>query len=280
MAKLSASASHPIKAIIAAESGTGKTGALWSLADRGFKLRIYDADRGTPILASILKDNPKAMDRVEVNSFTDELTRDAVSGYSKPKGKASAWPRLTDALNKWPDDPEGKGAGDWGPDTVVVIDSLTLFSKAALRYAMQMEGFGKGTAWKPALHHYGTAMPQIEGLFALLYSDAVQCHVIWLTHVRIEEDEEGGFIGAFPSTIGKALNPVIPRYVNDILSIKVAGNGPTAKRFLVTKPTTNRIVTKTSELGVRDEYLLADGRTPKPGLAEFFADNGWEGPNG
>lgn len=273
MAKLSASVRDPVKAIIAAESGTGKTGALWSLAAAGFKLRIYDADRGTNILASALKDNPAALDRVEVQTFADELIKDSISGYVKPKGgKGKAWPGLMDALNKWPDDPEGKGAGDWGPDTVVVIDSLTLFSKAALRFAMGIEGFGKGTPWKPALHHYGTAMPQIEGLFALLYD--VDCHVLWLTHVKNESDDEGNFTGAYPSSIGQALNAVIPRYVNNILTIKVQGQ----KRILSTKPTTNRIITKTAELTVKDEYLLAEGRTSHKGLAEFFADCGWSAP--
>lgn len=266
----------PIKAIIAADSGSGKTGALWSLADAGFKLRIFDSDKGVPILNSILRDNPAAMARVEVNSFTNELELDKLTGYMKPKGgSAKAWPNLMDALNKWPDDPDKKGISAWGPDTVAVIDSLTLFARHAILYAQQIEGKNR---WKRELQHYGTAMAQIEGLFGLLYGDNVPCHVLYMTHIKTERDDEERFLGAYPSSIGRALNDVIPRYVNDILTIKITGEGPNAKRFLSTKPTSNRMATKTRELTVKDEYLLAEGRTPKPGLAQYFADCGWPGP--
>jgi len=278
MGKLS-NAREPIKALIAAESGTGKTGMLWSLAAAGFKLKIFDCDKGTPILASVLNDDPAALDRIEVNSFTDALTL-GTSGYMKPKGTPKAWSDLLKACNKWPDNPE-EGMNTWGPDTVAVFDSLTLASKAAMRYAMHMEGFGKGTEWKPQQSHYGTAQAQIEGLIATNSGDNCQCHVLYLTHVKNEyrgEGKEKEWIGAFPSTIGQALNHVLPSYLNNLLTIRVNGQGPTAKRYLSTKPTTNKIVTKTGVLSTKDEYLLVDGRTPKPGLAEYFADCGWEGP--
>lgn len=272
---ISMSSAAPIKAIIAADSGAGKTGALWSLAAAGFKLKIFDADKGTPILASILKDKPEALANIEVNSFTNFMERDPITGYMKPKGAPKAWPNLMDALNKWPDDPEKKGITSWGWDTVAVFDSLTMFGRHALIYAQHLEGKSR---WKPELQHYGTAMAQIEALFATLYGDDVKCHVLFLTHVKVERDEEERFLGAYPSSLGKALNGVIPRYVNDILTVKISGSGPTAKRFLSTKPTANQMATKTRELSVRDEYLLAEGRTPKPGLAEYFADCGWDGP--
>jgi hypothetical protein len=277
----------PIKAIIAADSGSGKSGALWSLANAGFKLRIFDADKGTPILASALRaagrEDILASDQVQVCSFTDVLERDAVSGHMKPKGSAKAWPNLMDALNKWPDDPDKKGIATWGKDTVAVIDSLTMFGRHAILYAQQMEGRNR---WKREIQHYGTAMAQLEGLFGLLYGDEIKCHVLFMTHIKQEfRDVKVGddktikeFIGAFPSSLGQGLNDVIPRYVNNILSIKIVGEGPNAKRYLTTKPTANRIITKTSELSVKDEYLLATGRKPEKGLAEFFADNGYPGP--
>lgn len=281
MPALALSNRQPMKMIVAAGSGTGKTGALWSLAAAGFKLKIADFDKGTPILASILKDNPEALANVEVCSFTEKLVRDVSSGFMKPLGAPKAWSSFMDSLNKWPD---GGSANEWGTDTILVIDSLTMASRRALTYAQHIEGNNK---WKPELQHYGVAMAQIEALFGTLYGENVGCHVIWLTHVKSEfrqiTDDKGKKIGeewtgSFPSSIGKALNDVIPRYVNDILSIKVQGEGPTAKRLLSTRPTENRIITKTRELISKDTYLLADGRIPKPGFAEFFADCGWEGP--
>jgi len=271
----------PIKAIIAADSGTGKTGALWSLAAAGFKLKIFDSDKGTPILHSIMKKAaPGAIKNIEVNSFTNVMTLDPTSGFMKPKGTPKAWTGMLNALNKWPDSPD-KGIQDWGPDTVAVFDSLTLFGRHALISAQHLEGKGR---WKPELQHYGTAMAQIEALFAANYGDNVTCHILYLTHIKAEyakpesANDDPEFLGAYPSSLGKSLNGVIPRYVNDILTIKMNGSGPTAKRLLSTKPTQNRMATKTRDLLPKHEYLLADGAEPKPGLAEFFADCGWSGP--
>lgn len=268
----------PIKAIIAASSGLGKTGALWSLAAAGFNLRIYDADRGYPILFSILKDNPDALDRVEVAHFSNKL-KGGTKGYSQPTGTPTAWPDFLKALNRWPDGPAAPepatGPLTWGPDTVMVVDSLTIMGKHALMYSQQL---GNTLGSKPEWTDYGTAQAQLESMFALLYGEEVACHVLFLTHVKNAHDKDGNFIGAFPSSVGQALNEVIPRYVNNILSIKMTGIGPKAKRYLSTKPVSNQIATKTEDLDVRDEYQLTDGTTPKPGLAEFFADCGWPSP--
>lgn len=267
-------AAAPIKAIIAAQSGLGKTGLLWSLAAAGFKLKIYDCDRGSQLLASLLKDNPKAMANVEVNIFTDKL-RGGKTGFAQIDSKeATAWSRFLGALNQWPDNPE-TGPQTWGSDTVMVVDSLTLLGQHALAHAQKLGGTaGK----KPEWTNYGDAQAQLQSMFGMLYSDYVQCHVLYLTHVKKETDADGNFLGAYPSSVGKALNEVIPRYVNNILTMKMSGMGASAKRYLCTQPTSNQIVTKTEELNCRKEYLAAEGTTPKPALAEFFADLGWEGP--
>lgn len=264
----------PIKAIIAAESGTGKTGLLWSLATAGFKLKIYDCDRGSQILASLLKSDPKALARVEVNLFTDKL-KGGTTGFAKSDDKEkSAWARFLDALNKWPDDPNS-GPQTWGTDTVMVVDSLTLLGQHALRHAMKLNSrAGK----KPEWTDYGDAQAQLQSMFAMLYSDYVNCHILYLTHVSKETDKDGNFMGAFPSSIGKALNGVIPRYVNNTLTMKIVGMGAGSKRYLCTQPTSNQIITKTEVLDVAKEYLASEGSTPKPALHQFFTDCGWEKP--
>lgn len=264
----------PVKAIIAASSGLGKTGLLWSLAKAGFNLKIYDCDRGSQILASLLKDDPAARKRVEVSVFTDKL-RGTSTGYAKADDKEKlAWIRFLEALNKWPDDP-ATGPQTWGPDTVMVVDSLTILGRHALLYSQKMNGTqGK----KPEWTDYGNAQAQLQSMFGMLYSDYVNCHVLYLTHVSTVHDSDGNFIGAFPSSIGKALNEVLPRYVNNILTMKLVGMGANAKRYLSTVSTSNQIITRTEDLTVAKEYLAADGTTPKPALAEFFRDLGWETP--
>lgn len=270
-------AEAPIKAIISASSGMGKTGLLWSLAAAGFNLKIYDCDRGSQLLASILKTHcPSALDRVEVNVFTDKL-KGTSTGYAKPDAADKyAWPRFLDALNKWPDNPE-TGPQTWGPDTVMVVDSLTLLGRHALLFSQKINNtLGK----KPEWTDYGNAQAQLQSMFGMLYSDHVRCHVLYLTHVTTVHDEDGNFVGAYPSSVGKALNEVIPRYVNNIFTMKMAGMGAGAKRILSTVPVSNQVATKSEVLTVDKEYVAAIGNEPKPALAQLFADLGWEGPLG
>lgn len=263
----------PIKALIAAPSGSGKTGSLWSLADAGYKLRIYDADRGTGVLASALKGNPKALANVEVNTFTNQL-KGSANGFVVPDGAPKAWPNFLQALNKWPDNP-AEGPQTWGLDTVVVLDSLSLLAKHALLYAQHIES---KTGKQPEIQHYGTAMAQLEAVMATLYSDYVKCHVLVLTHITYVNDDLGVSSG-LPMALGEKLPPILPRYFNTMLTIKTR-SGTKATRVLSTKPA-NMVQTKVEAFSsVKDEYLLVEGSEPRRGMAEFFSDCGWPGPKG
>ena len=258
--------SSPIKGLILGDSGVGKTGSLWSLAEAGFKLKIYDADRGSGILTAVLKDKPAALKNIEVNFFTNKLKAGTgvSAGYSIPNGPPTAWPDLLSALNKWPD---GGNVYEWGPDTVVVIDSLTIIVRHALLWAQYTE---KKTGKQPEIQHYGTAMAQIEGMLATLYDDEVRCHVLILTHVAYAQSEMGVMMG-FPAALGEKLGPIVPRYFNNMLVIKSSGG----KRVLSTRPVP-LIQTKVEAFNsVKDEYLLADGKISHPGMAQFFRDSGW-----
>ena len=260
----------PIKGLLLAPSGAGKTGALWSLAAAGFKLRIYDADRGTGVLASALKDNPEALARIEVNTFTNAL-KGSASGFILPDGAPKAWPNFLLALNKWPDTPE-EGPQVWGLDTVMVIDSLSILARHALLYAQHLEG---KTGKQPEIQHYGTAMAQLQAVMETLYSDYVKCHVLVLTHITYVSDDLGVSSG-MPMALGEKLPPILPRYFNTMLTIKSGAKS----RKLVTKPT-NMVQTKVEQFAsVKDEYILVEGSVPRPGLAEFFVDCGWPGPKG
>lgn len=256
----------PIKALILGDSGVGKTGSLWSLAAAGFKLKIFDADRGTGTLAAALENDPKALANIEVNFFTNKLKGNA-QGYPIPLGAPKAWPDFLAAFNKWPD---GGSIYDWGEDTIVVIDSATILGRHALLHAQHLEN---KTGKQPEIQHYGTAMAQFEGLMALLYSDDVKCHVLVLTHISYQETELGATFG-MPGALGAKLGPIIPRYFNTMVVVKSSGK----KRVLSTKPT-SMVATKVEQFNsVKAEYLLVDDGVGKPGLAEFFADCGWENP--
>lgn len=257
----------PLKAIVLGDSGTGKTGMLWSLAVAGFKLKVYDADANVGVLASALRAYPDALARVEANTFRDMLPVNA-QGFST--GVPKAWTDFLRALNKWPDADGDIGVQDWGPDTVVVIDTLTSLGKAALLKAQHLEAkMGK----LPEIQHYHTAGIQINALLGNLVSDFVKCHVIVLTHVKYKENDLGMMFG-LPKAIGEKLSEDVPVYFNTMLALKRQGK----KTVISTRPTA-MVQTKVEAFDqVKPEYPIIDDGKGLPGLAEFFADCGWPGP--
>lgn len=265
MGKLASNASNPIKALILGDSGTGKTGSLWSLAAAGFKLKICDFDANHGILTTALGNNQEAIDNVSVEVFRDRLKTN-IAGFLD--GNPVAWSDFLKAMNKWPD---GGSLAEWGTDTVLVIDTLTSVGKAALHKAQKLESkFGR----LPEIQHYHTAMVQIEGLLNNLASDQTQCHVLILTHIDYQKSELGAMFG-LPMAIGEKLCPKVPIYFNTMLAIERAQI--TGKTSLSTKPTA-MVQTKVEAFNrVRESYGLVDGKKSLPGLAEFFADVGFPG---
>ena len=258
----------PIKGLVLADSGMGKTGMLWSLADAGFKLKIYDADNGSGVLNAAMRGNPK-ISNIEVNVFTNKLKANA-QGFPVTNGKPTAWADFLSALNKWPDSPTGQGIQDWGPDTVAVIDTFSRLGGHALLAAQALENkMGK----QPEIQHYGTAMAQLEGTLANLYGDDVKCHVLVLTHVDYLKNELGTMFG-LPMSLGEKLSPKVPSYFNTMLALKRTGKNT----ILSTKPTA-MVQTKVESFDTcKDEYIIISEGKGRPGLAEFFADSGWPEP--
>ena len=232
MPKLSThSESKPIKMLFIGDSGTGKTGALVSLVKAGYNLVILDFDNGLDILVNLLLEEPNAdelLARVTYETCTDSLK--AVNGTLVPNGQPKAYSKAMKLLSLWKTDDEDLGAAtSWDKKTILVVDSLTFMSKAIFRYVDFINNF------KDPRQTYGESMKLIENTLGLLYSDAVQCNVIITSHISYIEAENGVNKG-YPSSIGKALSPTIPRYFNTVLQAKVTGAGAAAKRTIRTVP--------------------------------------------
>lgn len=224
----------PIKLLFIGDSGTGKTGALASLVQAGYKLRILDFDNGLDYLVKhLVKLNvPKLLSNVNYVTCTDKYK--IAGGMPIVSGTPKAFSNSLQLLTEWkePDGPNLGVPASWARDTILVIDSLTFLSKACFNYTLALNG--RLTA-QPFQSDYGEAQRKIENLLAMLYSDAMNCHVIVTSHVSFVEGE-GGLTKGYPSSIGKALSPQIPRYFNNMLQAKIKGSGTMAKRTIVTQP--------------------------------------------
>ncbi len=261
------------KMLLIGDSGSGKSGALASLAAEGYNLRILDLDNGLDVLKNYLTDptseyvkrNPNAAANVRFQTITDQMKN---VGGRLQHAKATVWQRTVAQLSNWVelDDKGAAIAGTelgsittWGSQDVLVIDSLTMLSNAALAFVLAMNG---RLGQHPQLQDWGAGQTLIESLIQMLYDENVKCNVVVNCHVSYI-GEEGNQKG-YPNTLGKALPPKIGRYFNTILMAKSSGSGAATKRQIVTNPTGMVELKNTAPLRVAPAYDLATG------LAEYF----------
>lgn len=218
------------KMLYLGDSGAGKTGSLASLAKAGYNLRIIDFDNGLDILTKLLWDDKEALNRVRFKTFTDKMKM--VGQTFQPDGIPVAFTNAMKTLNGWKDEDEDLGpVTKWGDKDVLVIDSMTLMGECIKRHILHVNGRSGQNLTQP---NWGEAMRMMEDFFTLLYSDAVKCNVIVLSHVVHLGDENIGLQG-YPSALGNKLPPKIPRYFNTMVCAETRGAGAGQKRIIRTR---------------------------------------------
>lgn len=216
-----------VKAMMIGHSGAGKTGALTSLVQAGYKLRIIDLDNGLASLIHHVREaDPKLLDKIEYQSFHDPVK--VAAGGTNVKGGPKAFVKAVQALDTWED---GSACGELGPEYVVVLDSLTGLGRAAFEWAKA----SNPSAREPR-QHYFAAQDAIEGVVGTFASASFRAHVILISHIDIRTQPDGTIQG-FASSIGGALGPKLPRYFNTLLLCETSGVGEKVKRRLRTLPT-------------------------------------------
>lgn len=253
------------KLLFIGDSGAGKSGALASLAGAGYNLRILDLDNGLDVLANLLRDpkgpyGSEALARVEYETITDKM-KPGPGGKLIPS-KATVWQRATALLTNWKTETADFGPLEtWTTQDVLVIDSLTMLSTAALNLVLMMNNRLGGRV-EQSDWYVGQQM--IEGLCQMLYDEAVKCNVIVTSHIAFigpENNERG-----YPSTLGKSLPPKIGRYFNTTLMARTSGQGAAQKRMILTRTSGQIELKNTAPLKVKAEYPLESG------LADYFKD--------
>lgn len=205
-----------VKAICAADSGSGKTGALASLIDAGLNVRFLDFDNGLSVLRGYVKDKTKLANVHYVDKLTDELK--LVAGRIGI-AKAPAFQRAMDALDKGGKDFWGADIPpllQWTPRDVLVVDSYSMAGRTCLQMVMQANAKGMG---HPEIQHYGVAMENLEKWVGILSSSVIKCHVILNTHITNVE----GTAKLYPEALGSKLGPKLGRYFDNMVSISVSG---------------------------------------------------------
>lgn len=238
------SSNNVVKLLVAADSGAGKTGALSSLVDAGYNLRVLDFDNGLSVLKGYVKDKAK-LANVHYVELKDELTLSAGRIGIK---KAASFSRAMEAMDGKEEHwgaPLGKIA-DWTDRDILVLDTLTSAGKAALNLVLQTNAAGFK---QPELQHWGQAMDNIEKLIGILTSTVTPCHVIVNTHLMNVE----GTPKLYPDALGSKLGPKIPRYFDNMIALSITG---TERKFKTQK---DGLLTCKTARPLQPEYPIATG---------------------
>ena len=241
-----------VKFLYIGDSSSGKTGSLVSLVKAGYRLKILDLDNGLDVLRSFVKaEAPDKLDAVDYETIRDTIK----PGNQGPIVNARAFVEGTKLMTKWSDN---SIPSEGGEQEIFVLDSLTTFGKSAFEWAKQMNPSAKDPRqW------FFAAQQALENIVAMLTSEGFHAHVIIISHINYRELQDGSTKG-YPTSIGSALGPVIPRYFNTLVMAETIGSGKALKRRIRTVSTSIVDLKNPAPFKIEADYDLGTG------LAELF----------
>lgn len=255
---------QPVKLILCADSGAGKTGSCASLAAAGYSLRVMDLDNGADILRNLLLDsespyvkaNPKVGEKL--TSIVPVSEPRKVQGGKLAAQKAEAWSKATGLLENWVDGDTNLGSiASWTTGEVLVIDSFTRLGEAAMRFIQAING---RLNQKPYQSDFGDAQALLRNFLEIIFSPDVSCNVVLNCHVAQIEGTDG-IARDYPLSVGQKLSPLLGSYVNSLLTLQRGKDG----KVLRTTQIGTLGVKNTAPFRVKPEYPISTG------LADYFA---------
>lgn len=275
MPSLATLASGPIKCLAVGKPGAGKTGMLISLCleDPDVRLFIANYDRGNiSTLANLIAFDPitkaprppevvaRLSAQIQYHNFQDQIR--TVNGVTMVTGTVNAFKDLGGKLNDWGDG--FGGMNQWGPKDWLVLDSISAMGDAAMRYtASQVNRLNK----RPEQSDWGDAINRLSLLLEMTNDPAIPCNVLAITHVRFVGDQERGTdakgqakeLDMVPNALGQKLPQEIGRYFNNIIEIRVVGEGPGTRRVIYTQPPGGLVLRSSNPAMVKPEYPVDKG---------------------
>lgn len=224
----------PARILLAGYPGSGKTGSLCSLVNAGFKLRVLDFDKNYAPLTAY--SNDAMLERnVDIVPLEDKLRKG--NKVIEPFGTPTAWPKALALMDRWKYTEDGVETDlgcskDWGPDTIVVVDSLTSMGDCVKRYALSIANRDR---LRMRDSDWGVAMGEQKEFLDMLRADSNRFHLIVMSHLKIvgpreirQGDDEitqalkksqSDMIPTryYPSALGRQLPPEIPGMFNTML---------------------------------------------------------------
>lgn len=275
------------KMILIGERGTGKSGSLISLVKAGYKLHILDFDNGIDVLVNLIRAEPNAaelFDRVDYFTITDRFKN--LGGKAVPIN-SDVWPRAMAKMSSWSNKTDtikgikdGKPAnlplppdqvydyGDpanWGPEHILVIDSLTFLCNASMRQVLKLNNRPAGPVYES---DWNEAQKAVEDFLSWVYAEQFNTNVIVTAHIDYQTEGKGdakAVVRVVPQALGRKLGPKVGGYFNSMLEVRRSGVGTALKRSIHTVPAGMLELKNPAPTKVKASYDISTG------LADFFA---------
>lgn len=255
------------KVLVIGDAKSGKTGALTSLVAAGYKLRILDFDNLLdPLRAFVERECPANLNNVEFRTLRDK--RKAGPEGAMIDGNPKAFSAGLKMLDHWKYDEVDLGKpSKWGPDCILVLDSLSRFCDAAydFRFPLAVKGRGGEIDLRAV---YGDAQDAVESTIANLTSSNFETNVIVIAHITYQETPDG--IKGFPQGVGQKLSPKIPQYFSTVIRFFNKNNKRTIKTTstpmidLANPRPFDMLPEYPIETGMADIFEVLRGSTAKP----------------
>lgn len=250
------------KMLLIGDAKSGKTGSLISLVKAGYKLRILDMDNLLDILKYLIqRECPEMIGNVEFRTLRDKHKAGPLGAILD--GKPSAWINALKMLSKWiykdgENEIDFGNPGLWGPDCILVVDSLSRLCDAAYEFHETIIPVGKSGDYDQRAV-YKNSQDDVEKLIGMLTSKEMQTNVIVIAHVTYQEQPDGTTKG-FPQGVGQKLSPKIPQYFSSVVLYTNKGG----KRTIQTNSTPMMDLANPAPFAMAPSYPI------ETGLADFF----------
>lgn len=251
------------KLLLIGDAKAGKTGSLVSLVKAGYKLRILDMDNLLDVLKYYIeKECPDKMANVEFRTLRDKRKSSPLGPIID--GKPKAFEEAMKMLDNWKyEDDDGTKVdlgkpSEWGPDCILVIDSLSRLCDAAYDFREPLTPRGRSGDFD-ARAVYGDAQDAVENCLANLTSKNFRTNLIVIAHIMYMDLPDGTKKG-FPQGVGQKLSPKIPQYFPSV----VLYSNRAGKRTLQTNSSPLIDLANPKPFAMEKEYPI------ETGLAQFF----------
>ncbi len=278
-----------VRAMLVGYPGAGKTGALAALANAGFKLRILDFDGNyEPLL--MFTDADK-LSNIDIVTLEDKMI--AGPEGMDLAGIPEAFTKMHKMMDRWKykegeEEVDLGKSSEWGPDTVVVVDSLTGMGRASMHRILAIRN---RTIRNSRRQDHGAAMAEQEAFCERITSAKNRFHVIVLSHLKLvspkgDEKDDSDLTKElkertadvvptrlFPSALGQALPPVIGEHFPTLLLVERRIKPGGKIEHIITDKTGAELDTKIPILDPGKEWKVEAG-----GLLDVFKALGVKPP--